>query len=388
VSESRDLTAGTTATALTPRSSSLLSKDETKRLAPVLSAMPMDIGAKLEGWVALQGNKAYAANSMKALLSDWRHFARWAKASGRLPYITLTTPGDLVCYFDAHAGLAKATLKRRHVSIIKLFRVVGHPDNPATDETLSSHLKYLWREKRHGTSRGQAAALRWKDIERILGALDPENCTRDARARLALCLSYDGMLRRGELTRLRVEDLRPAGAGELGKGNASTFVKQSKTNQDGEPEALHCARLTAQWAREWIDRIGLGTGDCLICRLDEEGGRSLLRHKPIPESQISEMFKAAARKAGFAAEVVEKISGHSPRVGMTQDLVADGMSLVDIMFVGRWKSPDMVFRYAQALGTNYHATARLSEKQGRSDSAPRPRKLKGGLIDPNGNQSA
>jgi len=369
-----------------PSGSITLRKNEAKHLAPVRSVLTLELAAKLEGWIVLQGRKAYAANSLRALLSDWAHFARWARESGQVAYLSLAGPGDLMRYFDDHNHLAKATLNRRYASLVVLFKALGHPDNPAAHEHVSAHLKAMRRERRHGTGRGQAAALRWKDIERIIEALDPDASIRDARARLALALAYDGMLRREELAALRVEDLQSAEgeAAELGEDHAGIRVSRSKTNQDGDPELLHCAQLTARWARAWIERIGLGPKDHLICRLDDAGNPSGRHDTPIPHGQIASIFKRAAEQAGFSEAVVAKISGHSPRIGATQDLVAEGMPLVDIMFVGRWKSPQMVFRYAKALGTRYHATAVMSGRQGRGPTIEPSAAPRVGLVGPAG----
>ena len=54
--------------------------------------------------------------------------------------------------------------------------------------------------------------------------------------------------------------------------------------------------------------------------------------------------KAAARMAGLG----EGFSGHSPRVGMAQDLSAAGPELPELMAAGRWDSPTMPAKYTEA----------------------------------------
>ena len=57
---------------------------------------------------------------------------------------------------------------------------------------------------------------------------------------------------------------------------------------------------------------------------------------------ISVRIAAVCREAGLG----EGFSGHSPRVGMTQDLTANGAGLVAIMNAGRWKSERMPAHYS------------------------------------------
>lgn len=76
------------------------------------------------------------------------------------------------------------------------------------------------------------------------------------------------------------------------------------------------------------------------------------------------MLKRLARKAGLKPEVVERVSGHSCRVGMAQDLVADGADLAGVMQAGRWKSPTMPARYTARLEAKRGAVARLHMRKG------------------------
>ena len=69
---------------------------------------------------------------------------------------------------------------------------------------------------------------------------------------------------------------------------------------------------------------------------------------------ISARIAAMCRRAGLG----EGFSGHSPRVGMTQDLVAHGAGLVAIMNAGRWKSERMPAHYSRGEAAGLGAVAR------------------------------
>ena len=77
-------------------------------------------------------------------------------------------------------------------------------------------------------------------------------------------------------------------------------------------------------------------------------------------SQVPRIFKAMARDAGLAEQVVETISGHSTRVGAAQDMVASGIGIAAIRQAGRWKTPSMVHRYGERLLARRSGAAQLS----------------------------
>jgi hypothetical protein len=62
---------------------------------------------------------------------------------------------------------------------------------------------------------------------------------------------------------------------------------------------------------------------------------------------IAPIFKRVAQWMGMPARVVRKVSGHSTRVGATQDLAALDIDLAVISQAGAWKSRRMPLQYAE-----------------------------------------
>jgi hypothetical protein len=58
-------------------------------------------------------------------------------------------------------------------------------------------------------------------------------------------------------------------------------------------------------------------------------------------------------------------SGHSPRIGASQDLMAAGFGMPEIMQAGAWKDPRTVARYTERIDSARGAMARLAEQQTR-----------------------
>jgi hypothetical protein len=65
------------------------------------------------------------------------------------------------------------------------------------------------------------------------------------------------------------------------------------------------------------------------------------------------------------ARYVAAISGHSTRVGATQDLAALDIDLAAITQAGGWKSPRMPLQYAEKINVGRSGMARAAEKTGR-----------------------
>ena len=111
---------------------------------------------------------------------------------------------------------------------------------------------------------------------------------------------------------------------------------------------------------QWLEQSGVTTDRVF---------RSL-RHGALGErlgaGEVPRIFKRMARKAGLPREVVERISGHSTRVGATQDMVAGGIGTEAILHAGRWKTTTMVHRYGERLLARRSGAAQLARLQQRA----------------------
>ena len=92
----------------------------------------------------------------------------------------------------------------------------------------------------------------------------------------------------------------------------------------------------------------------LAIRSDQAGIDSGASVFGLSARQISRRIKAATKMTGLG----EGFSGHSPRVGMAQDLSAAGAELPELMTAGRWDSPTMPAKYTEAHAVGRGAVAR------------------------------
>jgi hypothetical protein len=77
------------------------------------------------------------------------------------------------------------------------------------------------------------------------------------------------------------------------------------------------------------------------------------------------VLRRFAERANLESGRLERVSGHSLRVGMAQDLIASGADLPGVMQAGRWRTAAMPALYGRKLlagrgaVARYHAERRL-----------------------------
>jgi hypothetical protein len=82
---------------------------------------------------------------------------------------------------------------------------------------------------------------------------------------------------------------------------------------------------------------------------------------------IAPIFKRVAQWIGMPARTINKVSGHSTRVGATQDLAALDIDLAAITQAGGWKSTRMPLQYAEKINVGRSGMARAAVAAGRDE---------------------
>ena len=244
-------------------------------------------------------------------------------------------------------GKTLATARLRLAAISAAHRLGGH-EGPATRPLVKATMKRLAKE--YGkpgkqvkglTSNALAAVKATVRIQRVHQGKRRRKETESQAARRAavdlalLEVMRDGLLRRSEASALRWGDLEfhADGSGRL-------HVLRSKMDQA---------------AAGAVPYLGPAAVEALLAiRPQEAMINPSTRVFGLSVSQISRRIKAATKMAGLG----EGFSGHSPRVGMVQDMSAAGAELPELMAAGRWDSPTMPAKYTEAQAAGRGAVAR------------------------------
>lgn len=272
-----------------------------------------------------------ASSTRYAYLGHWKAFKDWAI---KQDYASAPATAEIVA---AHlAKLAEtasaSTLRVRRAAIGAAHRAAGFPD-PTANEVVKRTLGGLVRQVGNGGR--QAAPLTAKALSRIRASACLQRSGGQVRKRretekaarrrglvdIALCsVMRDALLRRGEAAELTWGDIT-----EESDGSGRLVVRRAKNDQEANGSLLFLSK------QAMVDLA------CIKTRKAKPSDKVF----GISGSQISRRIAATAR----AAELPGTFSGHSPRIGMAQDLAAYGISLAELMQAGRWSSSSMPALY-------------------------------------------
>ena len=262
----------------------------------------------------------------------WRAWERWCSLQdvSALPALPDTVATYVVDRADT--GDRVATIRSRLATITSWHREHGH-DSPCSHENIRRLLRGIARSQADETP-AQVAGLTAEKMEAIEAAVNPR--VRLHREGLALCwVMRDAMLRRSEAAALRWEDVE-----RDRDGTGRVMIRRSKTDQLGVG-AIQFLSTRAVRAL-WMIRPTAATG----------------RVFPLHPNSISSRIALLARRAGLPG----RFRGHSPRIGMSVDLVESGASLVELQQAGRWASPTMPAKYARSVVAARGAVAKFYQQ--------------------------
>jgi integrase len=289
---------------------------------------------------------------------------------------------------DTRPPAKPATLARRIASIARVHRILGFGEQeplPTQAGMVRDTLKGLNRSKRK--RQRQAAPLRFGE-SMADGQAPPEGVT--IQGLLASCgsdlvglrdaalisLAYDAGLRVSELVSAKVADLK-----QIGDGSGRLTIAHSKTDQEGQGALAWLSPDTVSMVSAWLLTSGITEGPVfrrinLLSKPVGGKGQRIVRHfigsKALTRQGVVAILRRRVFEAidlghvelepGMEAETVAALSGHSFRVGLTQDLFAAGEDGSGIALALRWSSPATALRYARELAVGNNAAARVLGK--------------------------
>src|SRR6266404_5836690 len=324
--------------------------------ASEFDSMPLVPQPVLEGplaalleWQAM-AEGAYSANTLRTQKADGAIFQVFCESRGE-PYLP-AAPKTIRAFIEdrVKAGKKPASIRRYVATISRVHKAAGLL-NPCSSEAVHLGLKKMGRET--SARQDQAHPLNWKDIKEFIASAG--DGLRADRERALLCVAYETLARRGELVALEVRDIdfHPNGTGQA-------LIRRGKTDAEGQGRAAYLSRETMRWLKVWMAHAQITEGAVFRRLIGKDQISGALN-----SGSVALIFKRVAQWIGMPARFVEQVSGHSTRVGATQDLVELDIDLAAITQAGGWKSPRMPLQYAEKINAARSGMARAAAATGR-----------------------
>ena len=274
-----------------------------------------------------------AENTSKTYGFQWGLFSKWCVVNGKsyLPASSTTIIDYLLHREDE--GDRWSTMLVRACALRSIHKEHGYSD-PTADESVRTLLTRIRRDQADCPP-PQAMGLTLECLNAIRRTTSPDS--QHKLVTLALCsVMWDGLLRQSEAIALLWSDLKvkPDGSGRL-------LIRKSKNDPFGTGYVVFLGRQTVK--------------DLEAIRGEETG-----RIFKMSTRSVARRIKAATRRAALPGN----FSGHSPRVGMAQDLAANGASLVEMQQAGRWRRPEMPGIYTRNQAVERGAVAKFHRGRG------------------------
>lgn len=284
---------------------------------------------------------------------------------------------------DFEHGRKPSTVKRMISNIGVLTSGICGNKNVCQTKVVRAEMKRLRRER--GSQHKQALAIRQLgavtsmddpalpfSIKRMLEVLEPDKSLFALRGKLIMSLGGDTGRRNSEYRLANFSHLR-----EQPDGSGTFHVERSKTDQDGNGLVRFASRRTMRYLDEWR-MARAATGEIISLASPLLVGLSRHRHvgKRLCHVGYHIALRWTVRKALtiLAAnhpelldqidDIVFRISGHSFRVGMVEDLITAGETIATICIEGGWETSTMPLLYGRNIDAQNGACARLRGKLG------------------------
>ena len=293
---------------------------------------------------------ARAQNTRRAYHGHWNRFQAWAREQGLgLPDGLEDALSDYLIHL-AEDGRRMTTIRQARAAIVKGAELTGwpRPGGPDIAETMRGLGRILKGPQKQASplSAEGLAAIRATALtpRRTRGGHTETEKSALRRGLIDVALAAvlrDGLLRVSEAAALRWGDVELAG-----DGSGRIRIPESKTDQEAEGTFLYLGPAAVK--------------TLLAIRPDEPVIDSSTPVFGLHPDTIRRRLQQAARAAGLPDW--RDITGHSGRVGMSQDLAAAGFSLPELMTAGRRKSPRMPARYTERQAAGRGAVAQYYQR--------------------------
>lgn len=279
-------------------------------------------------------------NTRSAYAGQWRTFVAWCASTGRT---ALPATAQTVAEYAGHL----ASLDRSPSSFDQAFAAIGaahieagqdQPNMVAARAVRTAHKR---NRAERGAAKKQSAPVTLTAVRAIVDTLDVASLA-GLRDRAAVVLGYSGMLRRSELAKLRVSDLRFTDEGLIVSIRTSKTDKESVGATVQLPYGSHASTCPVRTVAAWVATLAeRGAAEGPLLRRIRRG--DVLDPAGLSGAAVNDLVKRLAAKAGVA-----NVTAHGLRAGAPTDAARKGVPTSLIADHGRWsKTSPTVLAYVR-----------------------------------------
>ena len=251
-----------------------------------------------------------------------------------------------------HEGRPVSAARLALAALRRLAKDEGLPD-PTTGKPRDL-LKEFARRRRNEPER-TAVAIEWEEADKMAEAAAASGTPAGLRDAALIALASTCLLRVSELAAVQVGDLNFPSPGTEG----TLTIRYSKTDQAGKGSEVYFNPETGQRLKDWMKAAGIDKVPySWLFRRIPNRAKASLKNRPLTHTAIQKIIKARAKAAGIQG----RVSCHSFRRGSALSLAKRNVSIFLIMEAGRWKSPEIVFRYVRGQAAFEGAVAKYKGK--------------------------
>lgn len=257
-------------------------------------------------------------NTRRAYARACNRFFAWCEDRGLMPAVI--RPHDVATYIEQlQVDVSAPSVKQQLAAIRMLFNwlVTGPvvPTNPAA----------AVRGPKHVVKTGEAPVLEGSQWRKLLQSI-PDMTLRDMRDRALIATLTYSFARIGAALNMKVEDLRPRGAG--------WSIRLHE--KGGKQHTMPCHHALAETLRAYIDAAGLAEDrkGWLFCT-SRGHDSTVLSEKPMGQPDAWRMIRKRAAAAGIA----EEIGCHTFRATGITAYLANGGALEHAQEMAAHESP-------------------------------------------------
>ena len=291
----------------------------------------------------------------------WLPFKRWCQTIGI--QIETADPAHVATYLcELSDNKSSGEAASARIALTYCYKLTRPLDNPASHLSVSAVTRGLNRTNPHAPS--QVDPITDEEFQIIRAAAhNPRGSERPHQTRLRgnTDIALIGTMRDAMLRKQEASDALWRHLEELPDGGATLFIPRSKTDQTGEGATVYLSPQTMN---------------------DLGAMQQSMRETGIEISEDGKIFRMSRdmvyqhiKTACYAAGLPGRFAGHSPRIGMTQDLTYANTSNLGIQEAGRWKNGAMPAYYGRKMKASKNAVAKWhsrKRRKGRPDRVMDP----------------